>query len=565
MVVGLVVAFVTAAATAATSAGATTSTTLPGPAPNQSQINATQSQVSQIEATLAQEEQQTSILDDKYNTAEQNLQNAQTRLQAIAANLEHATSAVDADRRLVAADAVQAYVYGTPETGFASYFSSSATMNEARNQYTNQIVGNLTKDETSLLQSETQLEVAEGSAAGRGGAGPVARRRRPSRSPQANEQEAATTKATLNQVQGQLAQEVAAAAIQEAKQEAAAAAAARSAAAQQQAAAAAATAATVAGAVGGSSARGCGDDGREPGRRRHRAGRRIRRRAGAQGWPPCRRRCPSWACPTSSAGEQPGVGFDCSGLVQWAWGKAGVSIPRTTETEWPALSHVSLDALQPGDLLFYYNLDGDSQVDHVVMYAGSGPYGTRHGDSGTLHGIDRVVLPHLHRRPHRGSPPVARAARMPSTGRSVRWSDGQRAPGRRREEPIDSRRADPRRLRATWMRPRIPGCPTSTNGVAPNGRGHWPVRSTSPSTRSGSARSGKVSRRSRPRVARCSSPTMPAPSPPTHRSSCTGSRRSSGDPCTDWPTTSSGRCRSSGPCGRAPAGSRPVPPTPTGC
>ena len=53
-----------------------------------------------------------------------------------------------------------------------------------------------------------------------------------------------------------------------------------------------------------------------------------------------------------------------------------MSIPRTTETQWPALTHVSLTALQPGDLLFYYNLDGDSQVDHVVMYAGSGPYGT---------------------------------------------------------------------------------------------------------------------------------------------------------------------------------------------
>ena len=41
-----------------------------------------------------------------------------------------------------------------------------------------------------------------------------------------------------------------------------------------------------------------------------------------------------------------------------------------------ALTHVSLDALEPGDLLFYYNLDSDEQVDHVVMYVGSGPYGT---------------------------------------------------------------------------------------------------------------------------------------------------------------------------------------------
>ena len=75
-------------------------------------------------------------------------------------------------------------------------------------------------------------------------------------------------------------------------------------------------------------------------------------------------------------GEQAGVGFDCSGLVQWAWAQAGVTIPRTTEVQWPDLTHVSLDALEPGDLLFYYNLDGDDQVDHVVMYAGSGPYGT---------------------------------------------------------------------------------------------------------------------------------------------------------------------------------------------
>ena len=75
-------------------------------------------------------------------------------------------------------------------------------------------------------------------------------------------------------------------------------------------------------------------------------------------------------------GETAGVGFDCSGLMQWAWAKAGIQIPRTTETAWPALVHVPLTALQPGDLLFYYNLDGDHLVDHVVMYAGSGPWGS---------------------------------------------------------------------------------------------------------------------------------------------------------------------------------------------
>jgi cell wall-associated NlpC family hydrolase len=372
MVVGVLAALLSTA-TATTNADATTSTTRPGPAPNQSQINATKSQVGQIEGTLSQEEQQTSILDDKYNTAEQNLQNAQTALQTIAADLVHARSAVNVDRKLVSKDAVAAYVYGTPESGFASYFSTSATLNQARNQYTSQIVGNLSKDETALLESEKTMqaqEVAQQSEAAQA----QSEAAQAKSLAQANEQEAATTKSTLNQVQGQLAQEVATAAIQEAQQEAAAAAAARSAAAQQKAAAAAATAATVAGAVGGSSsaaaataaanqAGGAGPVGGSSS-------------GGSAGMAAVQAAVSQLGVPYVFGGEQPGAGFDCSGLVQWAWSQAGVTIPRTTETEWPALTHVSLDALQPGDLLFYYNLDSDSQVDHVVMYAGSGPYGT---------------------------------------------------------------------------------------------------------------------------------------------------------------------------------------------
>ena len=372
MVAGVLGALLTAAA--APDANATTSTTLPGPAPNQSQINATQSQVSQIEATLSQEEQQTSILDDKYNTAQQDVQNAQTALQAIAANLVHLRATVDADKRQVTNDAVQAYVYGTPESGFASYFSTSANLNEARNQYTNQIVGDLTKAEISLEGSEARLQGQE--AAQQAQAAQAQSEAAQAKSlAQANEQEAATTKATLNQVQGQLAQEVAQAAIQEAQQEAAQAARAASAAAQQRAAAAAAAAATVAGTVGGSTS------GAAATAAANQAGGATGPVGGSSqgsgaGMAAVQAAVSQLGVPYVFGGEEPGVGFDCSGLVQWAWSQAGVSIPRTTETEWPALTHVSLDALQPGDLLFYYNLDGDNQVDHVVMYTGSGPYGT---------------------------------------------------------------------------------------------------------------------------------------------------------------------------------------------
>jgi cell wall-associated NlpC family hydrolase len=375
MIAGLLGAWLSVAAVPnPAGSGASTSTTLPGAAPNQSQINATQSQVSQIETTLSQEEQQTSILDDKYDTAQQDVQTAQAALQSIATNLVQTRANVDVDKRLVAKDAVQAYIYGTPETGFASYFSTSATLNQARNQYTNQIVGNLTKDETALQQSETQLQTQE--VAQQADAAQAQSEAAQAKSlASANEQEAAATQATLNQVQGQLAQDVAQAAIQEAQQEAAAAAAARSAAAQQQAAAAAAAAATVADAVGGSTS------GAAATTAANQAGGATgpvggSSQGGGAGMAAVQAAVSQLGVPYVFGGEEAGVGFDCSGLVQWAWAQAGVSIPRTTETQWPALTHVSLDALQPGDLLFYQNLDNDNLVDHVVMYTGSGPYGT---------------------------------------------------------------------------------------------------------------------------------------------------------------------------------------------
>jgi cell wall-associated NlpC family hydrolase len=92
-------------------------------------------------------------------------------------------------------------------------------------------------------------------------------------------------------------------------------------------------------------------------------------------------------------GETPGVGFDCSGLVQWAWGQAGIAIPRTTESQWPAMVHVPLTELQPGDLLYYNNLDGDNAIDHVVMYVGSGPWGTSTVIAAPYTGTDVELAP----------------------------------------------------------------------------------------------------------------------------------------------------------------------------
>lgn len=58
--------------------------------------------------------------------------------------------------------------------------------------------------------------------------------------------------------------------------------------------------------------------------------------------------------------------FDCSGLTSWAYAQAGVTIPRTSGGQ-SGLPVVSMDALQPGDLITYY-----SPVSHVAMYIGNG-------------------------------------------------------------------------------------------------------------------------------------------------------------------------------------------------
>jgi len=65
-------------------------------------------------------------------------------------------------------------------------------------------------------------------------------------------------------------------------------------------------------------------------------------------------------------------GFDCSGLVRYAYLAAGVSVPRTTEEQYRAARQVRLSRLAPGDLLFF-RIDSRS-VSHVAIYTGSGRF-----------------------------------------------------------------------------------------------------------------------------------------------------------------------------------------------
>jgi cell wall-associated NlpC family hydrolase len=73
-------------------------------------------------------------------------------------------------------------------------------------------------------------------------------------------------------------------------------------------------------------------------------------------------------------GASPAVGFDCSGLVQWAYAQIGVALGRTTFDQLDDGVSVSVGDLHAGDLVFSQGTENGRQVDfgHVAIYAGGG-------------------------------------------------------------------------------------------------------------------------------------------------------------------------------------------------
>ncbi|MFD0884717.1 C40 family peptidase [Streptosporangium algeriense] len=65
--------------------------------------------------------------------------------------------------------------------------------------------------------------------------------------------------------------------------------------------------------------------------------------------------------------------FDCSGLVQWAYGQAGIQVPRVTHQQFVSGPRIELSQAQPGDLLFWRNdPTNPGYVSHVAIYWGDG-------------------------------------------------------------------------------------------------------------------------------------------------------------------------------------------------
>ena len=93
-------------------------------------------------------------------------------------------------------------------------------------------------------------------------------------------------------------------------------------------------------------------------------------------------------------------GYDCSGLVQQAYERAGIDLPRVADDQYAATTPISSADLRRGDLIFWSDSSRASGIHHVAIYLGGGSYveAPRPGRSVRIATLSRAYYPtHLGR------------------------------------------------------------------------------------------------------------------------------------------------------------------------
>lgn len=323
-------------------------------------IAQTQAEIAQLSATLSQQEKTSEITASQYDADKASLVSINLNIVNLQGDETKKRAAIVVTSKALVTAIVRAFVLGAADAQILFLFNQNVTRSDARTVYENEVIGNLNQLKNTYTREKKSLQSTIADVA--------AQRAKAEHATfemknllRENIRRADSTQATLDTLTAELKSQI----ITYEIRAGVAAAKSRNTAGQEQAIAAAS-------AVGGQNAANLVIEAIQAAI----ATPTIAQVAGtAQG-----ARAVAYAkrvigVPYVWGGETPGVGFDCSGLVQWAWARAGITIPRTTQAQWPAMLHVTLTQLQPGDLLFYFNLDGDHQIDHVVMYVGSGPWG----------------------------------------------------------------------------------------------------------------------------------------------------------------------------------------------
>jgi cell wall-associated NlpC family hydrolase len=333
------------------------------------QIANAQAQASQLTSQIQAEGQHLEVLSQQYDAAQEKVQQLDLQITQTTAQIQQTKGKVSAAQKVLHVQALAAYMSGSSNSGLDQLFHSAEGAAIAA-EYRSVAGANLTNAidqlhaaQNALSAQQSQLQNTESQT--RTVIAQVATTQQQAQAAEVAQQ------ATLNQVKGQIATLVAQQqAAQQAAEEAAFQARVAAEQAAQQAAAQRAAqqaAAQASGGSGSSSSSSSGSGGTTV----------LSGAPPVSNAPPAAGASKAVQAAQSQLGvtyvwgaESPGVAFDCSGLTQWAWGQAGVSLPRTAADQYNAIVHISLSSLQPGDLLFWN--DGTTSVQHVAMYVGGG-------------------------------------------------------------------------------------------------------------------------------------------------------------------------------------------------
>jgi cell wall-associated NlpC family hydrolase len=336
--------------------GITSLAVVPSRLASADQISDAQAQASALTAKIAAEQQQIQALTSQYDAASYKVSQLNTQIAASQAQLAKDQAEVNKDQSQLKNQALADYVSNGTSNQFTQMFTGDNNAAGIHDEYSSIASGNVTNTVDQLHTAQTQLHAQQDAL----------QQQQSQATAQANTASNAKSQATSLAASDASALDGVNANIKTlvAQQQAAAAAAAAQAAQAKVVAAQQAQATAEASAQSSGSGSGGGGGGgggsvsvnlSPPPPTSSGAAGAVQAAQGEIGVPYV------WG------GSSPS-GFDCSGLVEWAYGQVGISLPHYSGAQYDDTTHIPLGDIAPGDILFY----GPGGSEHEAMYIGGG-------------------------------------------------------------------------------------------------------------------------------------------------------------------------------------------------